>query len=411
MYSSHTSWRRLGFLILMGTFILGHAVSAPCVTDLDRLVVVDGLGETLSLIDRFRDSVAVGVRTLGACPNRIRDTGTDLLVVNSCSDDLWVLNRTDFTLERAVTFPDGDNPYDVAIVDDSLCAVSMLITNDVAVVNYRTGAKGNHLNVGTSPQAILALGRRLWVANTGFDFGTFTFGPGTVTVLNVDLESTVATIPVGTNPQGLVVAPDGTVHVLCTGNYFDQFGILYILDPVALTVIDSLPVGGSPGDVVIGSDGAGYLAAGGFVDSGLVYRYDAITRQVLNGAGNPWKTAEGVIAVAPRVEGGVYCICFSADSVTALNPNGTQAGAWQVGDGPVHAALLTNRIPGDLNEDQILNVLDVVGVIGVAFRGAPLPPRPGSGDVNGDCVYDILDVVKLIDVVFRGGIGLRWGCA
>lgn len=58
---------------------------------------------------------------------------------------------------------------------------------------------------------------------------------------------------------------------------------------------------------------------------------------------------------------------------------------------------------GDINEDSVYDVLDVVGLINYVFRGGLAPYPDLIGDVNCDGVPDILDVVRLIDHVFRGG--------
>lgn len=59
---------------------------------------------------------------------------------------------------------------------------------------------------------------------------------------------------------------------------------------------------------------------------------------------------------------------------------------------------------GDYNGDEILDVVDVVGMINLAFRGETLPlPPPERMDINCDTFYDIVDVVLLINHVFRGG--------
>jgi len=57
-------------------------------------------------------------------------------------------------------------------------------------------------------------------------------------------------------------------------------------------------------------------------------------------------------------------------------------GSYQVGDGPQAAAHITNRRPGDLDEDGYVTALDLGGMIDLLFAGASPPTRPGSGDVN-----------------------------
>ena len=57
---------------------------------------------------------------------------------------------------------------------------------------------------------------------------------------------------------------------------------------------------------------------------------------------------------------------------------------------------------GDLNNDGVHNVLDVVLIINVAFRGAPAPEPSWIADLNGDAVTNVLDVVLMINTAFRG---------
>jgi hypothetical protein len=62
---------------------------------------------------------------------------------------------------------------------------------------------------------------------------------------------------------------------------------------------------------------------------------------------------------------------------------------------------------GDINDDSMIDVFDVIGVIGVAFSGDPDPQDPACattrGDVNSDGVTDVFDVIYLIATAFSGG--------
>ncbi len=60
-------------------------------------------------------------------------------------------------------------------------------------------------------------------------------------------------------------------------------------------------------------------------------------------------------------------------------------------------------VRGDLNKDGVFDVLDVVLMVGVAFRNQPEPCPPGMADLNCDTNVDILDVVLLVNHVFRNG--------
>lgn len=60
-------------------------------------------------------------------------------------------------------------------------------------------------------------------------------------------------------------------------------------------------------------------------------------------------------------------------------------------------------LKGDLNKDGFFDVLDVVALVNIAFRGFSEPCPPGVADVNCDGFIDIIDVVLLVNHVFRGG--------
>lgn len=57
---------------------------------------------------------------------------------------------------------------------------------------------------------------------------------------------------------------------------------------------------------------------------------------------------------------------------------------------------------GDINGDGALDVLDVVGIVNISFRGAPPSRLLGSEDLNGDGIgSDVIDVVAITNIAFR----------
>ena len=53
-------------------------------------------------------------------------------------------------------------------------------------------------------------------------------------------------------------------------------------------------------------------------------------------------------------------------------------------------------ILGDINSDDIVNVLDVVMLVNIIFNG----PENPNADINGDGIINILDVVTLVNIIF-----------
>lgn len=70
----------------------------------------------------------------------------------------------------------------------------------------------------------------------------------------------------------------------------------------------------------------------------------------------------------------------------------------------------TPYMAGDQNGDWILNIEDIVGLIGYIFRLGPPPMPLNAADPSGDCRADIVDVVTLINSVLRNGQPPLPGC-
>jgi hypothetical protein len=66
--------------------------------------------------------------------------------------------------------------------------------------------------------------------------------------------------------------------------------------------------------------------------------------------------------------------------------------------------------PGDVTNDQKVNVVDVVYLINYIFIGGPPPSPLKAGDVNRDCLVDLEDVAYLIKYLFLNGPPPQVGC-
>ena len=74
--------------------------------------------------------------------------------------------------------------------------------------------------------------------------------------------------------------------------------------------------------------------------------------------------------------------------------------ATTLGDGSalfITTSMGSDYIPGDINGDGILDILDVVSLVNAVLGGEYI----ASGDINGDGVLDVLDVVSLVNVILR----------
>ena len=54
---------------------------------------------------------------------------------------------------------------------------------------------------------------------------------------------------------------------------------------------------------------------------------------------------------------------------------------------------------GDLNEDNSIDVLDVIVMVGIVLGNDPIDCQEWSSDINEDGLIDVLDVVQLVNII------------
>jgi YVTN family beta-propeller protein len=101
------------------------------------------------------------------------------------------------------------------------------------------------------------------------------FDDKTVTVIDTATNTVTATIPVGANPEGVGVTPDGrTVYVANVGETF-----VSVIDTATNTVTATIPVGAGPFGVAVTPDGSTVYVGTGF-NPGTVSVIDTATNTV-----------------------------------------------------------------------------------------------------------------------------------
>lgn len=61
------------------------------------------------------------------------------------------------------------------------------------------------------------------------------------------------------------------------------------------------------------------------------------------------------------------------------------------------------NLPGDANNNNAINILDVTFIISYLYRGGAAPPCADEADANGNNALNILDVTFLISYLYKGG--------
>lgn len=369
--------------------------------------VINTTGESLSKINLATGQVDNDILTLGSdlfCyPNQIIVWDTLAYVVASGTSEIQVIDLNSETTAGFISTGAGTNPYSMAMYDDGIAYVTLWVTGELVKVDLANESVDDAWLVGDSPEGVLIHNQKVYVAVTAFNQSTYVFGQGKLVVFDVLGDSVLTEIPVGKNPQYLSRDGSGRIHVVCTGDYFSTFGMIYVIDPQVDVVIDSMSIGGSPGNISIGPDDIGYIAAGGWVGDGYVYTYDALNLIPLHDSQNPLVVDSGCMMVVTYQDSSCFVGAFE-DFVKPTDSAGVVLDAYAVGDGPVHVDF--NYRPGDINGDfDGPDIADLVYLVNYMFNGGEPPPWPSwranlDGSMTGP---DIGDLVYLVNYMFNDG--------
>jgi YVTN family beta-propeller protein len=292
-----------------------------------RMYVLNSLGASISVIDLTKDTVYNNVATVGMWPNQILYSNAKLYVVNSGSNNVQVFDASTYVLKGTISLGANNNPMLIAILSSEKAYVTCSQSNCVKVVNPTTFAVLKTIPMGVGATGIAITNGKVYVANTAFDGATYAYGQGTVSVVSTTADTVIKTINVSTNPQGCAVAPNGKLHVLCTGDYAAEVGKLAIIDPSVDALVQTVTVGGNPSTIAVASSGTGYLGTFG---QGII-RYNATTYAVQDFA----LSGKDGSGVAFDLLGNVYVAAFGVDKVFKLDVNNIVKREYSVGDGPL----------------------------------------------------------------------------
>jgi len=396
-----------------------------------NLVVVNGLGETLDLINLSDSAVTPGVDQLGLYPNDFVVSGDRGIAINSGSNDLYFYDMTTLARVGQLFVGAGRNPYNGAFLNADTFYVTNLVASSVTKVDAGNRAVITEFPVGDnldsdSPQGIVIRDRRAYISLTSFN-ELFEYDQGKLEVWDLNADTLIKRVAVGVNPQLARFGYDGYLYILCTGNYADIGGRLFKFDPATLNLSDSLDIGGSPGGLAITKSGVAFLAAGGWpppvkldvgglqlvgrwlakvqLSGGLVFTVDLASWSLQHGPLNPVNTCWGVTSATAITDSTVAVCCFADDRVVEIDAEGIILKSFDVGDGPAVAAKSPDcYVPkGDADNSGAVSISDAVYLINFIFAGGPEPQAGGSGDADCSGSLSISDAVYLINFIFAGG--------
>lgn len=344
---------KTGMFVLLSVFLLvgGCGEDDPPVvvkgvsTEANRAVVVNGVSSSMATVEftlppEVTDNF--GGIGLGTSANRVVVFGQEAYVVNSgtfgVAEDasVQVIDLSSATLVRTIPLPDGDSPWDIAVVGFDKAYVTNLYGDSITILDPRVDGPSAitgtiDLPAGSGPAGILIDGERAYTANTGIDPVTYTYGPGTVSVIDTATDTVVDAdadpgngddTPVsisGVNPQDLAMDGSGNLWVVCTGDWDSTFGVVDVIDTLTLSDVDSLVTDGSPGSIAIGNR----LVLVGDGSGANLFVIDLASRAILNDGENPWVLTTTTWSFVPDIvfdrSGDVaFALAFQDDMIFEL---------------------------------------------------------------------------------------------
>ncbi|RME00862.1 MAG: hypothetical protein D6812_09000, partial [Deltaproteobacteria bacterium] len=277
------------------------------------LVVVNQGAQNLSQIDLATGEVSdlcPNIR-LGTQPNAITIDDGRAYVTNAGSDTLQVIDLSGCALVASIELPRQPvrcEPWESVVITQtdpagnevkkayttcfmsSTVQVSDLQTNEVVTEIRLPGPDQFH---SASPKGIAVFGTKAFVANTGLNQTNFTYGAGTISVIDIETDTIVDVddnsnngneTPMTTtqkNPQGMDIDGAGTLFTACTGNFTTlQPGLVDSHNTTSYSPIFAYETDGTPASVAIADNGKGFA---GEAQGGKVYVFDTFARSVLRG--------------------------------------------------------------------------------------------------------------------------------
>ena len=310
-----------------------------------NLFVANGLAYTLSAVNTETGEVEVNFASTGDVPNYLAFHNDDLYCVNSLSNNVQVFSPDSGNVLGEIELDVGTNPWAMAFAPDDKAFVTGYLTDNVVIVDLANQEQIGTIDLGEnarSPEGICLADGKLYVSSINYDMSTYSYGQGVVTIIDAQTREVLKTLQTSqVNPQVIEDTGQGELYVLCTGDWFSQFGVVDVIDTATDEITTSLPVGGSPGCMVIAPNNCAYI---GDAAAPNLYKIDVTTNAVLHDSSDPIKfSGEGASAagLVASNDGYLYISSFSDDTVYIMDyrTDAMIRMIFSVGDGPGAMAL------------------------------------------------------------------------
>ena len=292
--------------------------------------VLNTLGQNLSAINLQNGNVTLDALPLGLFANAIKIRGTRAYAVNSGVNEIQVINLDPLSTIGNINVGNGTNPWGMDFVNDSIAAVSLLFTDQVAIVDVNAGQVVQHISAGTGPQGVKYYNGKIYIAKSGFNGAGY--DPGTISVIDASSFNLIDTYNVGVNPWDLDIDSQNHLVVVCAGDYAAVNGQMDIINLGTGNGINTIPFTTQLTSVGINSQDQCYIGTFG---SGVMV-YNLITQSFERDESNPLPGGPGIDFDR---QDNIYITGFAQDSVRVFSPSHQKMAAYPVGDGPAGIAI------------------------------------------------------------------------
>jgi YVTN family beta-propeller protein len=256
--------------------------------------------------------------------------------VNTGYNNLQIIDPQTYQTVGAVEFGSYHNPYYSCGLTDGRVAVSHYLDNSVSLVNIHTLQEEASIPVGLKPEGLVQVGDQLFVTITNMHGDRET---GKVYVIDLTADTVSNQFNVGDNPQWIGIGQDGNLHVVCTGDYYESWGEVFVVDPYTHQILNTVYLGSSPGSWAMLPSGVAYLGAYIWGSGGHLLAYDTNTYQVIHDENNPLELGGGVMGVTAGEDNRLYICMTENDQIKVMDQNENIIATYNVGDAPQSIAL------------------------------------------------------------------------
>jgi len=252
-------------------------------------VILNVMGETISC-GEWNCPPNNDLTTVGSMPNQIfSDEYDELWVVSSGESKIQKLQvgHSSASIIEEYNLPAGSNPYLMYRYGDTICT-SLWVSGGIGIIDVNTDLVTTTDSFCLGPQGILINNDYIYVTAGNLDPISMIYDEGQLFRLN-RMGEVIDFVNIGINPQQIIMGPDDNLHIVCTGDYFSVEGVVYIVSPTSLEVIDSVMLGGNPQRLALDqSTGKIYSATSiwGTSMSGRLLAYNGVSHDLIWSSGD-----------------------------------------------------------------------------------------------------------------------------